>query len=224
LSSQNSVNPANIPIFHITHIDNLSRVIKTGGLWCDAERLRQGFTSVGIAHDDLKRRRARKGVKNRNGQDIAAGGVLSHYVPFYLANRSPMLYSIHCHKVAGYAGSQEDVIYLVSSIGQAEAGNRPWFFTDGHAVEAMTEFFADTHHLDKIDWGVIRSRYWFNMEDDLDRRRRKQAEFLIWKSVPWDWFCRIGVIDCQRAERVKEIISASDHQPEVTVERSWYYD
>jgi hypothetical protein len=41
------------PIYHITHGRNLSRIIQTGGLWCDAERIRQGFECVGTAHERL---------------------------------------------------------------------------------------------------------------------------------------------------------------------------
>jgi hypothetical protein len=37
------------PIYHITNINNLPRIVQTGGLWCDAERVRQSFACVGIA-------------------------------------------------------------------------------------------------------------------------------------------------------------------------------
>jgi hypothetical protein len=212
------------PIYHITNINNLARIVQTGGLWCDAARVRQGFDCVGIAHESLKERRARTPVPNRAGQTIAAGGVLADYVPFYFANRSPMLYSIHRGNVVGYAGGQANVIYLVSSVEQAVAGNRPWCFTDGHAVEAMTEFFASTERLDRIDWEVIEARYWSSTEADLDRKRRKQAEFLIHGSVPWNWFHQIGVVDQRRAQRVREIIAEAEHRPEVAVEPRWYYE
>jgi hypothetical protein len=211
------------PIYHITNINNLSSIIQTGGLWCDSERIQRRFDCVGIAHENLKARRARTSVRNRAGQSIAAGGVLADYVPFYFASRSPMLYSIHTNNVAGYAGGQVDVIYLVSTVEQVEAGDRPWCFTDGHAVEAMTDIFATTELLDKIDWGVIGSWSWKNQEDDLDRKRRKQAEFLVHRSFPWEWFHRIGVVDQRRAQRVTEIITEANHQPEVVIERDWYY-
>ncbi len=211
------------PIYHITHIDNLPRIIQTGGLWCDAERVRKGVTCVGIAHANLKERRARTPVRNRGGQAVAAGGVLADYVPFYFANRSPMLYAIHRSNVAGYSGTEAGIIYLVSTVETVEMGNRPWCFTDGHAVEAMTEFFTDTEHLDRVDWTVIGAQYWFDTEEDLDRKRRKQAELLIHGSVPWCWFHRIGVIDRRRAHRVEEIIAEADHQPEVVIEPGWYY-
>ncbi len=211
------------PIYHITNIDNLAGIIQAGGLWCDAERVRLGFPCVGIAHEHLKQRRARTFVRDRAGQTLAAGGVLADYVPFYFANRTPMLYTISRGNVAGYTGGQRDVVYLVATVEEAVAGGRPWCFTDGHAVEAMTEFHADIERLDTIDWEVIRARYWSNTEQDLDRRRRKQAEFLVHESVPWGWFHRLGVIDHGRSQQVKEIIAEAPHQPEVTIEPGWYY-
>jgi len=36
-------------------------------------------------------------------------------------------------------------------------GNCPWCCTDGHAFEAMTEFFTDTERLDKIEPGWYES-------------------------------------------------------------------
>lgn len=211
------------PIYHITHGRNLARIIQTNGLWCDSERVRQGFECVGIAHERLKLRRARTPVRNRAGQVVAAGGVLADYVPFYFASRSPMLLSIHGGNVEGYTGGQRDVIYLVSSVERVVAGHRPWCFTDGHAVEAMTDFFDQVEHLDRIDWDMIGVRIWRNTPDDPDRKRRKQAEFLVHGSVPWHWFDCIGVIDQRRAQRVEEIIAEADHQPEVVIEPGWYY-
>ncbi len=211
------------PIYHITNINNLSGIVQARRLWCDAERVRQGFVCVSIGYDHLKQRRMTTPVRNRAGQPVAAGGFLGDYTPFYFANRSPMLYSISRGNIVGYAGGQADVIYLVSGVERAVAGNRPWCFTDGHAVESMTEFLTSTERLNTIDWGVVGAPIWYNTPDDPDRKRRKQAEFLIHGSVPWCWFDRIGVIDDQRARRVEEIIAEAEHQPEVVVEPGWYY-
>ena len=142
---------------------------------------------------------------------------------YYFANCSPMLFTISRGNVAGYNGVQADVIYLVTSVGKIVAGNRPWFFTDGNAADALTEFLTGTERLDTIDWEVIGAKIWRDTSDDPDRKRRKQAEFLVHGSVPWDCFDRIGVIDHRKARRVEEIIAEAKHQPEVVVEPGWYY-
>ncbi len=204
-------------IYHITHVSNLERIIRTKGLWCDAERIQQGFDCVGIAHQVLKNRRARTVVR------AAAGGTLADYVPFYFTNRAPMLYSIHTGYVQGYDGGQKDIIYLLSSVERVAQSMRPWCFTDGHAVEAMTDFFADVTHLNRIDWAVIDHWSWKNTEEDPDRKRRKQAEFLVHHSFPWSWVEGIGVIDAEMKGRVEAVPAGASHRLPVTIQPKWYY-
>lgn len=52
-----SDNPRDIPLYHITHIDNLTGILASGALWCDRERMLQGFQQVNIAYTSLKERR-----------------------------------------------------------------------------------------------------------------------------------------------------------------------
>mgnify|MGYP002070843572 CR=1 FL=1 len=72
---------------------------------------------------------------------------------------------------------------------------------------------------------MINQRYWSDNINDMDRQRRKQAEFLIHKSCPWDFINEIVVIDGAMETRVKTI---QDGFPvalrrAIRVERSWYY-
>jgi len=213
------------PIYHITHIDNLPRITQTKGLWCDAERIRQGFGSVGVAHEPLKERRTRTPVQKQSRQIVAAGGVLADYVPFHFCNRSPMLFSIHTGYVAGYDGGQREFVHLVSSVEQVIQGDRRWCFTDGHAVEAVTEFFDTIEELNQLDWSVITHWSWRKTVVDPDRKRRKQAEFLVHQSFPWSWFEQIGVFDTVMQQQVKNILTAENpaHKPAIVVQRRWYY-
>src|SRR5438445_13659537 len=82
-------------IHHITHIEHLPRILKEGGLVCDAEAARRNLCSKSIAYSGIKQRRAMTPVQNLRGETIAAGGMLSDYVPFYFCNRSPMLGAIY---------------------------------------------------------------------------------------------------------------------------------
>lgn len=212
-------------IYHITHVTNLPRIIEAKGLWCDAQRVKQGFECVGIAHQDLKVRRSLKPVISAAGASIAAGGNLADYVPFYFANRSPMLYSIHSGFVQGYDGGQKNVIYLASSVERVVRGNLPWCFTNGHAVEAMTDFFDSVDELTQVDWPVIGHWSWKNTDEDPDRKRRKQAEFLVHKSFPWNWVEEIGVISLSMKDQVTALLAGCGclHQPPVAVRPNWYY-
>ncbi len=210
--------PNSITVYHITHIDNLPQIIGSGGLWCDSERLRQGWESVNIAHKALKERRMRTRIP------VSAGGVLGDYVPFYFCSRSPMLFSIHTGHVDGFNGGQSSVLYLATSVGRIISGDRQWVFTDGHAAERVTLFYDALDNLDQLDWNLIRSWSWGNTTSDIDRKRRKQAEFLVKESFPWEWVENVVVIDSKVKSVVKSILNMAEYKPPVSVNRSFYYD
>jgi len=201
------------PIYHITPIDNLPGIIRAGGLFCDRDA--KDVQLVNIAHQNIKARRLRKAVP------LGSGGVLADYVPFYFAPRSPMLYTINKGNVEGYTRGQEPIIHLVSSTDEVEAERLDWVFTDGHAVMDYTDFFDDFADLNKIDWPLMRSKYWFDSDDHPDRSRRRQAEFLVHDFFPWKLFSEVGVCNTATAERVNEILG--DKSIRVSVKRDWYY-
>ena len=119
-------------LYHITHIQNLPSILAHGGLWCDNSRQERNLGTIGIAHDHIKQRRARKRVP------LGAQGTLADYVPFYFAPRSPMLYAIHMGSVAGYNGGQISVLHLVFEVEHIVRRGLTYVFTDGHADMAIS--------------------------------------------------------------------------------------
>jgi hypothetical protein len=207
----------------MTHIENFPQIIAEGGLVCDAEAASRKLCKQSIAHAELKERRATRPVEKLFFGQVAADGVLADYVPFYFTTRSPMLYAIKGGYVQHFKGRQSDVVYLVSSAEAVAASKLIWCFTNGHAVEGVTEFYDDLSDLSKVDWEVIRSWSWKNTLADLDRKRRKQAEFLVHKRFPLELVSRIGVFNRAKAELVTKLLEKSAHRPNVTVEPEWYY-
>lgn len=206
------------PIYHITHLSNLPSILKADGLWCDSSRKEQGFPIVGIAHQNIKDRRAGRKVP------VAAGGTLANYVPFYFGPRSPMLYAIHTGAVEGYTGGQEAILHLVSSIKRAANLGVPYCYTDGHADMDMTDFSEDIGQLkDLVDLELMESRYWFDNAQHPDRKRRRQAEFLVHESFPWTSIKQIGVHNTDVEKQVAKILKGETHQPEIVVRPEWYY-
>ena len=214
------------PIYHITHIANLARIIERGGLACDAEVARGGLCEQSIAYDTIKERRRRRPVETLTGTEVAAGGVVADYVPFYFSNRSPMLYAIHRGSVPAYQGGQQDVVYLVSTAEAVAATDFQWCFTDGHAAEGFTEFFVDLADLPRVDWDAVRTWRWGKQYQlaNPDVLRRKQAEFLVHRRFPWTLVQRIGVLDESMSRRVHAILAVATHKPRVTIEPTWYYN
>ena len=75
----------------------------------------------------------------------------------------------------------------------------------------------DLADLDGLDWERIASDDWRDTPDDNDRKRRKQAEFLVHGFFPWQLVSEIGVYDSRVQERVVEILGKTEHKPPVNV-------
>ena len=200
-------------IYHITHVDNLPRIVADERLWSDAQRIARGLASTNIGYNHIKGRRMKRPVL------VAAGGTLGQYVPFNFCSRSVMLYVVsQGHQ--DYSGGQSPIIQLVSSIQTAIATGRPWFFTDRHADLGYAQQFASLDALEKIDWQVMPSRQWGG---NTETKEKRQAEFLLHEWCPWTAITGIAVISDTIAEQIQKILMGSDHRPQVTVRRDWYY-
>lgn len=206
------------PIYHITHVANLTGMIADRGLTCVAELRKRGAgTYRDIAYPHIQDRRASKRVP------CGPGGTLADYVPFYFAPRSPMLYTISRGNVQGYTEGQSPIVHLVAHAEEVVRQGLGFAFTDGHGVIAMTDYFDDLADLSKIDWPLMKARYWFDAEEDGDRKRRRQAEFLVHRFMPWELVCEIGVLTQEMVEWVQQLVSAASHRPVVALRQGWYY-
>lgn len=206
-------------IYHITHIDNLPSIIDAGGLWSDSEVADGRVEARGIAHQHIKDRRAQRIVP------IPPGGTLCDYVPFYFAPRSPMLYSIHHGFVEGYHGGQDNILHLVAQVEDVVQMGLPFVFSDGHAEMAISTIYNDLTHLDEIDWDLMESIWWNDTQEYPDRKRRRQAEFLVRQFFPWQLITKIGVRLVRIQTEVQAIIEQRSqvHYPIVEQELGWYY-
>jgi hypothetical protein len=205
------------PIYHVTHLRNLDSIVRDGGLKTCAHLRQQGVAYTDIAHQNIQDRRQWTLVT------CGPGGVLHDYVPFYFAPRSPMLYVISRGGVEGYGEGQAPVVHLVSSAQAIQEAGIGFVFTDGHGIMAMSDFFDDLAHLDRVDWKVMKLRYWNDTPEDGDRSRRRQAEFLVHQSFPWALVQEIGVMTPAIADRVDQALQGQPYRPPVVVRRGWYY-
>ncbi|MBI5406295.1 MAG: DUF4433 domain-containing protein [Nitrospirae bacterium] len=152
-------------------------------------------------------------------------GVVHDYVAFYFGYLSPMLLQLKTGRVEGYDEGQESLIYLVSTVQAVRQSGVEFVFSDGHGIAAFTDWYDDLADLDKVDWDMVYQRYWTDNVNDMDRQRRKQAEFLIHKFCDWQLICEIGVINDTILHRVEAIMSAfpASLRRHVCVRREWYY-
>ena len=206
-----------LSIYHITHLDNLSSIVQCGGLLSNTRLRVRNQEFRDISYGNIQDRRAIKRVP------CAAGGVLHNYVPFYFAPRSPMLFAIHKGNVPNYQGGQSAVLHLVTTVEAIEESGLVFTFTDGHAVMAYADFYSDLEDLENIDWIVMKSRSWYDTSDAPNRKFKRQAEFLVYDSFPWELIQEIGVINQAVQAQVRQILQQVNDFTAVNVYPNWYY-
>jgi hypothetical protein len=136
-----------------------------------------------------------------------------------------MLLNLKTGRVPGYNEGQAPLIYLTTSVQRVQDAGCQFVFSDGHGLARFTSWYDDLAQLDKVDWNLVTARYWLDLPDDNDRQRRKQAEFLVWRSLDWGLIDGIGVLNEQVKADVEAILArypARPH-PNVEIRAQWYY-
>jgi hypothetical protein len=134
-----------------------------------------------------------------------------------------MLYRLCKGTVAGYDGGQDPIIYLVSTAQNIQRSNIPFVFSDGHGIAAFTEWYASLAELKNVDWEAVYAHFWFDTQEDPDRQRRKQSEFLIYQFCPWDLILELGVVNDKMRTKVLNILQTYNKTTPVQIHRDWYY-
>jgi hypothetical protein len=88
---------------------------------------------------------------------------------------------------------------------------------------AVSDFFDDIAHLGQVDWPLMAARDWFDTATYRDRKRRRQAEFLVHRYFPWELVTAIGVVSASMAVRAEVELRMAAHRPTVELHRDWYY-
>jgi hypothetical protein len=210
--------PDPTPIYRLIHVDNLALCLRRGALHAPNHTPADGGVYRTIHRDDTQ--------EGRRLREIGKGprGTVHDYVAFYLGPRSVMLYQLHTNWVAGYNEGQAPLVHLVSTCQAVAAAGLGFVFSDGHGLARFTAWYDDLAELDKVDWETVYATRWNDTPDDMDRQRRKQAEFLVHRSLQWDLLTMIGVHDDAARRRVQTELAAHGREAlPVQVRTEWYY-
>ncbi len=211
--------PNPTPVFRLAHVESLGCCLQRGGIYAPNHTPNDGLTYRTI--HDVGVQRSRRGARVSCGP----GGVVHDYVPFYFGYLSPMLLQLKTGQVAGYTEGQEPLIYLMLTAQVVRDHGTAFVFSDGHGLAAYTKWFDDLANLDQVDWTIVHQRYWASNLTDMDRQRRKQAEFLVHRFCDWSLIRGIGVFNAAVKKRVEKLLQqfpSTLHRP-VKVKRDWYY-
>lgn len=199
-------------IFRLTHIENIAHIIRYGITHSDSENANEDYISIGDPSLILK----------RNDFVLTNGNLLRNYMPFYFSTRTPMLYVIQKGFNLVSSLSSEKIIYCISSIQKIIDEDLDFIFTDGHAINRFSAQYSkeDIKNINSIiDWKAISAKYW-NDSDDLDLKRRKEAEFLVSGDIPFKSILGFAVYN----EIAKEkLINFGIEESSIVIKKNLYF-
>ena len=164
--------------FRLVHIDNIPHILKNGIVKADSPNANPNYVPIGDQLVIEKRKNRR--LSSSSWQNIG------DFIPFYFGPRSPMLYVIQ----HGYNGVRrieaEDIVYCVIRLDDIIKGGIECCFTDGHVLNSLTQVFP-AESLNRIEsyvkYSDVYAHRWDD-EEDLDLKRRKEAELLLKNDLP----------------------------------------
>jgi len=209
--------PQPTPIYRLMHLDNLPVCLERGGMHAPNHVPNDGLVYRTIHNIEIQQ------VRRQRAIPCGPCGSVHDYVSFYLGPRSPMLLQLHTGRVEGYREGQAPLIYAVSTVQAIISARLGFVFSDGHGIAFFTKWFDNVSKLVEVDWDMVYADYWADNVDDMDRQRRKQAEFLVHRFCPWDVVTRIAVLNSAVRRRVDTILADHGVTTPTEVHASWYY-
>lgn len=148
---------------------------------------------------------------------------LGEFIPFYFGIKMPMLYVMqNGGNFVERATPAKDIVYLVCSINGIIKMNTDCYFSDGHATDNLTTFYNRSKINDLpaiIDWSAVKAAYWGGQEN-LDIKRKKQAEFLVSHDLAPDLIVGFG---CYNEAAKKKLIGMGIREEKIKIIPNAYY-
>ncbi len=199
-------------IYRMTHIENIPHIINYGITHKTSINSNKNFKPIGDSSL----------ISTRDTFLMPNGDFLGEYIPFYIGLRTPMLYVIQ----KGYNGvtvlHPTKIVYCVSSIQKVIDTKIDYVYTDGHATDGFTKFYfpGDIVNIeDQIDFKATKAKFWKD-ENDLDLKRRKEAEFLIKSDLQFQDILGFVVYDKKAKTELSSMGIASQ---KIVVKKTLYF-
>ena len=165
-----------IYLYRMTHIENISHITKHGLTHRNSKNANLNYVPIGD----------KTLINTRNSIILKDDRLIGDYIPFYFGFRTPMLFVIQNGFNGVIPTEAENIVYCVTSIREILDSKLDFIFTDGHANDSFTSRFskAKINEIeDLLDFKAIQSKVWKD-ENDLDKKRRKEAELLLEHDLP----------------------------------------
>lgn len=212
-----------IKIYRMTHIKNIAHILQFGITHSKSINANPSYVPIGDTSIIDKRNYCNVTVTNGNISANITTINLGDFIPFYFGIRMPMLYVIqNGGNFTTNSTHPADIIYVTCKIIDIYNSNIPFYFSDGHAIDAYTQFYNKEQFLNIpriIDWNAIRAQYWGG-NNNLDLKRKKQAEFLVETDIPPSLICDFG---CYNTQAANYLLSFGILNDKIKIQQQAYY-
>jgi hypothetical protein len=130
------------------------------------------------------------------------------------------------YKNGNVTGKKEDLselMYFVAAVQDIADAGLPFAFTDGHPIVEPRLFFNDLADLGEVDLALMEEKWWFDNDEYPDRKRRRQAEFLVWGKVPLENIRGIVTMNEQKCREVLGVLQHHNIDMACRSRPGWYY-
>ena len=199
-------------LYRMTHIENIPHILQYGITHATSPNANPAYVPIGDSSI----------ISTRNQFVLNNGRQLGEYIPFYFGKRTPMLYVIQNGYNMLEPTPAENIVYCCTSVQKILDLILGFVFTDGHAIDRFSTQYQpeDINNLDKIiDWNAVNAKYWRN-ENDLDLKRKKEAEFLVLGDI--NYSAVLGFITYNE-EAQKKLIECGVPEEQSVVKRNYYF-
>jgi len=196
----------------MTHIENIPHIYEYGITHVDSPNADPTYVPIGDSSI----------ISRRNDLVVRGGRILGEFIPFYFGTCMPMLYVIQKGFNGVRATAAGEIVYCITSAQQNNNHQLDFLFTHGHAVDSFSTFYSlpDINNIDHyIDLNAINKKFWKD-ENDLDLKRRKEAEFLVGNDIPTTAILGFAVYDDAAKNR---LIGFGIDSNKVTVKKGFYF-
>lgn len=194
-------------LFYFSMIDNLESLLQYGILPKN-EMIKRGWSYASFAEESVQDRRHSREIELSNHTKVT----IHDLVPLYLVPRTPTL--------SARRDSQNRIFFIVINSDIMADEKTEFAFSDGNAASQETKFFNSLYKLKHLPWDVLKADYW---NDFSDGKRKRNAEFLIFPSVPPKYFMRIIVLDPNLQNHCKKLIQKFGSSIDVIVDSSYFF-
>lgn len=136
-------------------------------------------------------------------------------VPLFFAPKPPMLSSRR--------EQQTDIFYL--HISPQVLLLPQVVFTDGNARNNSTKFFIDLKEFEKIDWIIMKAKYWGSDDEEKhkENKRRRSAEVLVPNNIPACYIQSISAMTKSAFDRASDVLKKADKKITITINPELYF-